>query len=373
MRYVLVVCMVFALGLGIVSAQDDAPGAVIEGELPAEVVGLLDGLVRSAASNATLPGVALWLATPDGTYAGAGGFADLDAEIAVQPDDRFRIGSLTKMFTAVVIMQLQEEGTLTLEDRLADWLPEIADTIPFGDAITLRQLLSHTSGVFNYTDSEAYVDAVYANPEAAFTPEQLIEEALARGEPYFAPGADGAYTYSNTNYVLLGLVIEAATGSTVAEVYRSRIFAPLGLENTYLADAEPASGQLISGYSNRGGGDLLDITHWNASAAWAAGALVSNAPDLITFAEALFGGELFSDPATLAAMTDVSIGDNYGLGIQAYDNPDLLGHSGGTPGFSVTLVYNVPQQSTAVALINTDQVPPTVFLQLFLTLGALGG
>ena len=171
---------------------------------------------------------------------GPAGSPNLTDDTPMPPEGAFRIGSITKMFTAAVIMQLAEDGVLTLDDPLALWLPEVAEQLPYGDQITLRHLLSHTSGLFNVVEHEAY----YAD---LFT-EMVVDEAtgsvtldcverdphdtLARyvygKDAQFEPGAQ--WRYSNTNYTLLGMVIEAAAEMPLAEAYRTHIYEPLGYD-----------------------------------------------------------------------------------------------------------------------------------------------
>ena len=169
------------------------------------------------------PGMVVWIDAPDYRFEGASGSADLMDDIPMPPEGAFRIGSITKMFTATVIVQLAEDGVLTLDDPLALWLPEVADQLPYGDQITLRHLLTHTSGLFNVVEHEAYWADLFAEMEidedtGAVTlacvqrdPHDTLARYVYGKDANFEPGA--RWSYSNTNYTLLGMVIEAAADS----------------------------------------------------------------------------------------------------------------------------------------------------------------
>jgi D-alanyl-D-alanine carboxypeptidase len=280
------------------------------------------------------------------------------------PEGAFRIGSITKMFTAVVIMQLAEDGVLSLDDPLAQWLPAVADQLPYGDQITLRHLLGHTSGVSNVVEHEAYYPDIFAeidvDEETGNVSLACVErdphDTLARyvygQDAQFEPGAQ--YRYSNTNYTLLGMVIEAAAGVPVAEAYRTRIYEPLGLASTFLDCYEEPVIDVVHGYT--GAADALaDVTELHESVGWSAGDLVSTAPDLITFARGLFGGALFDDPQTLAAMMPAP-GSPYGLGIATQGQN--IGHAGAIAGFRSTLTYAPELDTVVVVLYNHDAADP---------------
>lgn len=311
------------------------------------------------------PGMAVWIDAPEYRFEGASGLADLMNETPMPADGAFRIGSITKMFTAAVIVQLAEDGMLTLDDPLAQWLPDVAEQLPHGDQITLRHLLTHTSGLFNVVEHEAY----YAD---LFT-EMVVDEAtgsvtldcverdphdtLARyvygKEAQFEPGAQ--WRYSNTNYTLLGMVIEAATEMPLAEAYRTYIYEPLGMTSTFLDCYEEPVIDVVHGYT--GSGDAMaDVTELHESVGWSAGGLVSTAPDLISFARGLFGGTLFDDPESLVAMTTPAPGSSYGLGIMLQEG--YMGHAGYIAGFRSVLNYAPELDAVIVMLYNHDGADP---------------
>ncbi len=279
------------------------------------------------------PGMVVWIDAPEYRFAGASGFADLKHDIPMPPEGAFRIGSITKMFTATVIIQLAEEGVLTLDDPLAQWLPEVAEQLPNGDQITLRHLLTHTSGVFNIVEHDAYWADIFTEAKideatgvmtldcVQRDPNDTLARYVYGQDANFEPGT--GWHYSNTNYTLLGMVIEKAAAMPLAEAYRTYIYEPLGMTSTFLNCYEDSLVDVVHGYT--GSGDTLtDLTGLQESVGWSAGGLVSTASDLIAFARGLFGGTLFDDPESLTAMTTPAPGTSYGLGITV--NPAYVGH-----------------------------------------------
>ncbi len=333
-----------------------APGVRLtaaEGDLPPGVRADLQILLNSAVRAAMIPGAAVLIDAPGVTFAGASGYADLANHTPLRADDAFRVGSITKMFTATVILQLAEEGALGLDDRLADWLPEIAATLPYGDQITLRQMLNHTAGLYDYTDDPLTLERVRADPYRHTDPHTIIACVTEINEANFAPGE--GWSYCNTGYILLGLIIEQITGGPVAEALRARIFEPVGMEDTYLDEEEWPRARLVRGYL-RYSGQWVDVTDWNVSTAWTAGALVSSPPDLAAFVRALFGGDLFAGDATLAAMLDMdaSQGAPYALGIMPMGPPGSWGHGGSIWGYLAQLIYVPGDDLVVVALVNNS-------------------
>ncbi|NDJ77070.1 MAG: beta-lactamase family protein [Chloroflexi bacterium] len=332
---------------------------------PPAVVAEIQAEMDNLTARGLPPGMVVWIDAPDYQFAGASGFADLMNEVPMSPDGAFRIGSITKMFTATVIVQLAEEGVLTLDDPLALWLPEVADQLPYGDQITLRHLLTHTSGVFNIVESDLYFGDLLAEAEID-EDTGIATLACVERDPYdtlaryvygedanFEPGT--GWYYSNTNYTLLGMVIEAAAEVPLAEAYRTHIYAPLGMVSTFLDCYEDPVVDVVHGYTGFGD-SMTDVTELHESVGWAAGGLVSTAPDLITFARGLFSEALFDEPESLVAMTTPAPGSSYGLGIMV--KAEYMGHAGGIAGFR-TLLHYVPAFDTVVVMLyNTDSTNP---------------
>jgi D-alanyl-D-alanine carboxypeptidase len=254
---------------------------------------------------------------------------------------------------------------LTLDDPLALWLPEVADQLPFGDQITLRHLLTHTSGLFSVVEHEAYWADLFSEMEidedtGAVTlacvqrdPHDTLARYVYGKDANFEPGA--RWSYSNTNYTLLGMVIEAAADVPLAEAYRTRIYEPLGMTSTFLDCYEEPVIEVVHGYSGIGE-TMTHVTELHESIGWSAGGLVSTASDLIAFARGLFGGALFDDPESLVSMTTPAPGSSYGLGITL--QKEYMGHAGYITGFRSVLNYAPEFDTVVVMFYNNDAADP---------------
>ncbi|MCU1498064.1 MAG: beta-lactamase [Acidimicrobiales bacterium] len=298
-----------------------------------------------------VPGVVAVVDNGTERWRAAAGAARLEPRQTMRTHARFRVGSVTKTFVATVVLQLVAAGKMTLDDTLETWLPGL---VPGGDGITVRQLLDHTSGVFNFTNDETFLATLAAEPTRIFAPRELVAHATAH-PPVFPPGTD--WSYSNTNFVLAGLIIEEVTGSTVAAELGHRIFEPLGLHHTTF----PYSSATITGYHAHGyvlssDGRLVDVTGMSPSWAWAAGAIVSTAEDLARFYRALLGGRLLP-PEQLAQMKDIVVvtpTSGYGLGLQVQDLPcgRVWGHGGAVPGYSNRAWYSEDGSRSVNVMVN---------------------
>jgi D-alanyl-D-alanine carboxypeptidase len=285
------------------------------------------------------------------------GVSDLETKTAVDPDDRFRIGSLAKPYVATVVMQLAEEGRLALGDTVERWKP---GTIPNGTDITLRQLLNHTSGIGDYAEVSQEVNAPYLKGDLGhvWTPSQLVKIAVDAG-PLFAPGA-GVH-YSNTNFTLLGLIVEKASGNSLEHELKTRIFEPLKLTDTSFSTDGRMPAPYAHGYLV-GNGKPLDVTELYPYY-WGAGNLVADADDVAVFYKALLGGKLVSS-ASLAQMKKLVMQTpqrGQGLGLVGDENGcgKFFGHDGSTPGyFSDALVMDSGRE--VVFLINSVSIEDTV-------------
>ncbi|RKH60308.1 serine hydrolase domain-containing protein [Corallococcus llansteffanensis] len=315
----------------------------------------LQHALEEAASAEELPGVTASLRLEDCTWRGSVGVSRVEPSTGLKVEDRLRVGSITKTFVSVVALQLQAEGKLSLDAPLATWVPDF----PRADRITVRQLLNHTSGAFNYTQSQDFLARAEANPGRTWTAGELIALGAAES-PSFEPGT--RWEYSNTNYILLGHILESVTGTPLAQQLRTRILEPLALDSTGLDGAEPLPPLAVRGYSRdpRDGSwmDFSDLIH--PSAAGAAGALVSSADDLSAFYQALFERSLLA-PAQLAEMTDwvtTPIPDmpGYGLGLVRAVTPvgPGHGHDGEIPGFSA-LAFYLPERKASLAVLTNRE------------------
>jgi D-alanyl-D-alanine carboxypeptidase len=325
-------------------------------EFPPNVAAEIQAALDTAISESGLPGAVLLIDSPRAHFAGASGYADLDTQTPLQSDDAFQIGSITKIFTAVLVLQLVEQGMLALDDPLATWLPDTAAALPYGDQITLRHLLQHTSGIPDVEDDAELIALYLANPTEPVTAATIIDHVASLNKASFAPGQ--GWAYSSTGYLLLGQVIESVTESPYADVLRAHILDPLGMTHTYLADLEPAATEIVHGYAWHEDA-WLDITNWNYAMAGAAGGLVSTPSELSVFIRALFRGDLLAEPTTLSEMLDTGAsGDaGYGLGIRRMTSPDDpivgWGHGGRTLGYQSRLIY-IPGSIDIVLVMLTN-------------------
>ena len=297
-------------------------------------------------------------------WVGASGVSSLEVGTPLGPGDRFRIGSITKTFVAVVVLQLVKEGVLELDAPIEDYVPGF----PNGEKIAVRQLLNHTSGTYNYTEHRVFEDLRATDRD--WGPEEVVALATAQ-EPNFEPGTDWAY--SNTGYILLGMAVEAATGSAIHAELRRRIFEPLHLTDTFYAGAEEVPGGFVHGYMDIDGDGTIDDVERIADAginasAGADGAMVSNVEDLVRFANALMGDELLDEAQRNEMFRIGEPNRGYGLGVQyltplfslppVADTGPMWGHSGGIPGFESLLVY-LPDHGVALAVLTNEQGGPS--------------
>ncbi|AKL69224.1 MULTISPECIES: serine hydrolase domain-containing protein [Streptomyces] len=289
----------------------------------------------------------------------AEGVQDKTTGAAMDPNSRFRIGSVTKTFSAVVLLQLVDEGKLKLDDPVNTYLPGLLPD----DRITVRHLLTHRSGLADYTNAmfEHTVPGFEAVRNKVFTYQELV--ALSLREPRTAqPGA--SYSYSNTNFVVVGMLIEKATGRTVAKEYERRIIKPLKLKNTsYVHPSTAIKGPHAHGYlhPDEAGAPLVDSTEQTVSWAQSAGAMISTTADLNTFMSGLLGGKLLS-AGTMDAMTSVTPTDAtntrfYGLGLRRYDlscGTSVYGHTGTVQGFYTYAFATRDGRRSIAAMANTS-------------------
>ncbi|MBD1940836.1 beta-lactamase family protein [Coleofasciculus sp. FACHB-712] len=292
----------------------------------------------------------------DGQWFGSSGVADLATGTSVAPQDQFRIGSATKTFTATVVLQLVDEGKLKLDDTLDKWLPSIAKNIPNSNKITIRQLLNGTSGIYDYlADDSAIWQDILQNPYRDWKPEELVSYIYGR-QPTI-----GKWVYPNTSFILLGMIVEKATNSSLASQIENRIIKPLGLKNTFFtARTDSVPGGIVHAYWDIYPQDGIDedLTSVNMSVAWAAGTMVSNTQDLIRFGDKLFRGKLLK-PRTLKEMLtfiDLGNGFGYGLGIWSNDTPwgKAWRISGSGIGTAAALWYLPNRGLTIVSLSNQE-------------------
>ena len=306
----------------------------------------------SEVTKGNSPGVSVLVAR-DGKIVFQGGFglADLEKKTPVTVETKFRIGSITKQFTAAAILKLAEEKKLAVTDPLSKFFPDF----PRGGEVTLRHLLTHTSGVHSYTDKPDFFTKVSQPNE----PGALIE-TFKNDPPDFAPGA--GFHYNNSAYFLLGEIVAKVSSKPFGDYLRETFFEPLGMKDTGIfVNANPPS-NMAQGYS-AGDGKIALALDWDMSWAGGAGALYSTVGDLFRWNEALFGGRVVNAESFKAATTPVELppnvdGMNYGYGLVMSDVKHLraIGHGGGLNGWSSDLVRLPDQNCTVVVLANS--LPP---------------
>jgi D-alanyl-D-alanine carboxypeptidase len=305
-----------------------------------ETEGELQSSLERYAKTAKLPGAVVVISSSERTWMGATGQADVEQQIAMQPTDRFRIGRLSEMFIAVACLQLQEEGILDLNDRITDWLPaELHQRIPRGDWITVRQLLNHTSGLPDL-EIDQFQQAVAADPSHRWRTTELLDFMLDR-----QPAAPrGTFSYSTANYLLLQLILERATGSSLTQALNSRIIKPLGLKNTFVEfSSKQPFARGYQDWNQDGSAENVTEPLLNTGMGLGSNALISNASDLTRFLQALFFDDTLLNSSSrqkMLALVETNSG-GYGLGISHTMTRwgEIWGQVSITTGFSSAVFY----------------------------------
>jgi D-alanyl-D-alanine carboxypeptidase len=311
----------------------------------------LDTVVNQAMTAVNVPGAIIGVWGPDGSYVRAFGVADKATGAPMKTDFYHRIGSQTKTFTATGVLQLADQGKVGLDDPIAKYI----EGVPEGDKITLRQLLRMQSGLFNYSESPAFQQALFADPRTPFSPQELLGFAFA--EPNVFPPGEG-FLYCNTNYVLLGLVVEKVGGQPLHDYIREHILTPLGMSHTSFPTTNAFPNPHAQGYTvQTADGKETTATDWDPSWGWAAGAMISTLDDMHIWAPALATGKLLSPEMQAQRLQTVGAPglppqDGYGLGI--FNLGGWIGHNGSLPGYQTVSVYLPQTQTTMVIMINTD-------------------
>ncbi|MEE4118698.1 MAG: serine hydrolase domain-containing protein [Paracoccaceae bacterium] len=318
------------------------------------------------------PGATAAIAQPDGTVTTAAtGLADVETRREMTPQTRMLAASIGKTFVAATVLALESEGALSRTDRLADHLGDRPwfGELPNGGQITLGQLLRHTSGLPDHPHLPAFQQAAaarIATGAPAFTPEEVVGFVLA-AEPLFAPGE--GWAYSDTGYILLGLVIEEVTGRTYYAVLRDRFLAPLNLDDTLPSHGPDIPG-LAVGYTVPGNPfglperttDAEGRLVWDPAVEWTGGGLASTSADLARWGQALFTGRAMAAPYLDRLLDGVQVADEtpqvrYGAGVAIYaDTPRgaVWGHGGWIPAYVSSLRHYADHGVTVAFQINTD-------------------
>ncbi|MQY25990.1 D-aminopeptidase [Nocardia sp. RB56] len=375
-------------GVMISTSADDRPGYIASSPPPpatvtpdpgaaldARIVPIVDRVMRSMA----VPGVVVRVRTPSTVWSHAFGTRVIGTDDPIGAGDFFRVGSVTKTMVGTVALQLVREGRLRLDDPVSRFRSDV----PGGTGITVADLLDMRSGLFSYNEDPAFAWALDRNPARVWEPEELLAIAL-REAPYSAP--DTEFRYSNTNTVLMALIIEQVTGDSIATELSRRIFGPLGLTQTFFpvpgdATVPPPSphgymygsnaSALISPrlpddrLSAARAGTLLptDVTALNPTWIWAAGGVISTAADLTTYARALVGGTGLLDGDLQRARVDSAApldpldptANHYGLGLESFG--PMFGHDGAIPGFQTFMGHDPIRDVTIIVFCTMRDGP----------------
>ncbi|MFE0512039.1 serine hydrolase domain-containing protein [Streptomyces sp. NPDC058964] len=322
-----------------------------------------------AAVEAGVPGVTATAKDTHGAWSTTAGVGNRATGAPRSADDRYRVGSITKTFVATVLLQLEAEGRLSLDDKVEKWLPGVVHGHGHdGRAITVRRLLNHTSGIFNYTADEDFgrtyflADGFLRHRYDTLTPAQLVAVAM-RHKPDFAPGT--SWNYSNTNYVLAGMVIRSVTGHSYAQEVTRRVIDPLKLTGTSLPGTRVSvprpSSRAYSKLAETTTGPTYDVTKLNPSLASSAGEMISDSADLTRFYRALLRGRLLPAKQLKEMKTTVRIegAPNIGYGLGLMDRTlscgvHVWGHDGGIHGSSSVAVTTADGRHALAFNFNGD-------------------
>lgn len=339
----LILSLVFAV-TGCSEDDDDNPSTIPNEAAKTEMQAMLDSLVTAG----KVPGAALAIRFPDGDeWTAFSGVADLSDNQAFTATTPFKVGSISKTYTATVVLNLVKDGVVELDNPLAMYLPDsIASYLPTPEnadsVITVRRALNHTTGIINYVHTEAFGNQYTSDWTYTWRPEELL--AFVSDSLLFNPGT--SWSYSNSNYIYLGLMVEHLTGHTLEQEMQDVIFDPLGLDHTwfpYTTDELPTD--IAQGYYDFNGDTTLEadetITDASPSAAWAAGAIVSTPSDLLHWLAALDDGSLLTPDLQAQRETTIDFtlnGESYGYGLGIARQAGVAwGHQGGIDGFAAII------------------------------------
>lgn len=304
-------------------------------------------LIDSAVQNSGVPGVIVAVETPAGKWIGVSGKSDLSTGEPMLPEMQIRLASITKMFTATLVMKLVEDKMLSLDDSIEKWLPGI---IPNGNNITVRMLLNHTSGLFDHESAPEFWDRLLSKPQSDWSHEDVINIVKSHN-PLFGPGM--SWSYCNAGYYILGMIIEAVTKSTVEEEIQKRFFTPLGMTRTSLSRNGTTTNPYAHGYSwVPTASEIVDTSNWNLSWDWTAGSSVSTAGDMLKWTRALFGGQVVNDETLQNMLTPLPPSTHYGYGIIITDQPGAFSHDGSNPGTATQWIYIPASKHTIFIALN---------------------
>ncbi len=273
----------------------------------------------------------------------------------------FHVASVTKTFVSAALLSLVKEGKVSLDDPLSKWVPGLPNT----DGVTIHMLMNHTSGIFNFTEVSGFPGT---DSTKKWTPRDLVDLAT-KNPPYFAPGK--GWHYSNTNYVLVGMIAEQASGKSLGALIRERALVPAGLTHTFFNGEEPVAGDVVKGFIGKN--DVTNLV--NPSAVWASGAMLATPGDLVEWFPALYTTDAVLDESTRSLLmkdpAEAGQGLEYGLGVTILNNLTshgagaAWGHQGDLPGFHCAGYYFTDKKTTVVAMVNSEEASSSASSILF--------
>lgn len=350
MAVVMSILFATACGSSVTSGPASTAGPQPAPQLERAVAKQLDAAIDASMKSAAIPGAIVGVWGPDGDYVKAFGVADMATGAPMATDFYQRIGSVTKTFTVTGVLQLVDEQKLSLDDTIDKFI----DGVPGGGGITIRNLARMQSGLFDYSESDEFAQALFGEPLRAYTPQQLLD--LAFENPSLSPPGQG-FVYCNTNTILLGLVVEKVSGQKLPDYIRDHITTPLGMSRTSFAVNADYPNPHPQGYGKGPDGRLVDTTDWNPSWAWAAGSMISTLEDMRVWAPALATGKLLSTELQAQRLQTVPAppgAPNGGYGLGLFEIGGWIGHNGTVPGYQTAVFYLPQRQITMVVFTNTN-------------------
>ena len=333
------------------------------------LVHYVDSVATAAVAEHRTAGVSVAVVKNGRTVLAKGyGFADLENDVPATPETVYRIGSITKQFTSAAIMRLVEQGKLSLDDTLQKFLPNFPTQ---GNRVTVRHLLTHTSGIKSYTSLGAKWARVI---RLDLAPDSVV--ALFANEPFdFKPG--DAWRYDNSGYFLLGMIIEKLSGKPYGQYLKDEFFTPLGLGSTIYCDQAPLIRHRAQGYATRPGGELINAEPLSMTQPYAAGSLCSTVNDLVAWTLALSSGKVVSPASYKLMTTPGTLNDGkpltygFGLGVGELGGHRQVSHNGGINGF-ISELHHYPDDSLITVVLTNTGALTAVQLERLIARRALG-
>jgi D-alanyl-D-alanine carboxypeptidase len=332
-----------------IMAVEDAPVMIALKEtdiLENQLQEKLDQIIEKSKT----PGASVYILSNGKQYSLASGFSSLEKKQKTKTSDTFRIASMSKTFVAAMTLQQAEAGLIDLDASISKYLPEyVLEGLPNVDIITVRNLLAMDSGLPDYSQSDASFEETENNPSRQWAADEAIE--LIYGEPAnFLPSED--WEYSNTNYVLLEIILEQVTGKNISENLYTKISQPLGLKSVFLDQKHDKTGRVLT---VRGHDRGDDVTDFNDMKGLGDGGVISDAQDVGEFLTALLGGQKIISTASLGEMSDFHASEMYGLGLEKTQTRfgAAWGHNGSSSGFSGEMLY-FPKSGDVFVILTND-------------------